>query len=427
MRYSPITPELFVENRKRLTGLLAPNALAVLNANDLLPLNADATLPLRQNSDLFYLTGVDQEETILLLHPDAPDEKMREILFLRETNPLIATWEGRKLTTEEARRATGIKNIQWLDQFPRVFHQVMCECEHVFLNTNEHKRAIVEVETRDSRFIRDCQKRYPLHHYQRLAPLMHSLRAVKSEPEIALIRKACDLTEKGFRRVLAFLKPGVSEMDVEAEFAHEFIRNGAAFAYTPIIAAGENACVLHYIQNDQPCKKGQMLLLDVGASYANYNSDMTRTIPVNGRFSRRQKQVYNAVLRILREISKRMVPGTLMKDLQKETEELTEKELVDLGLLKTSEIKKQDPEKPAFKKYFMHGIGHPLGLDVHDVGFTTQPIQPGWVLTCEPGIYIPQEKLGIRLENNILVTENGNENLMARIPIDPGEIEELMR
>jgi len=427
MRYKPINSKLFIENRFNLRGLMLPNALAVVNANDILPTNADGTLTLRANTDLFYLTGIEQEESILLLYPDAHEEKMREILFLREANAMMETWEGHKLTKEEARKISGITRIEGLSEFRPLFHRLMCECEHVYLNSNEHKRANVIVETREARFVRDCQARYPLHRYERLARLLHRLRVVKSSREIDLIRTACALTEKAFRRVLRFVEPGVSEMEIEAEFAHEFTRGGGGFAYSPIIATGKNACVLHYLENDKVCRKGELLLLDVGASYANYQSDMTRTIPVSGRFTRRQKQVYNAVLRILRETSKLAVPGKLPKDWQKEAEALTEKELVDLGLLKMSEIKKQDPDNPAIKKYFMHGVGHPLGLDVHDVGITTDPIRPGWVLTCEPAIYIKEEGFAVRLENDILVAETGQVDLMAGIPIEADEIEDLMK
>jgi Xaa-Pro aminopeptidase len=427
MRYQAIDPKLFIENRARLARLLQSNSLAIVNANDVMPTNADGTLPLQPNTDLFYLTGVEQEESILLLYPDAHEENMREILFLRETSELLATWEGHKLTKEEATRVSGIKRVEWLSEFRPLFHRLMCECDHVYLNTNEHKRAVIEVETREARFVRDTQRRYPLHDYRRLAQLMHRLRVVKSDLEVEIIRKACAITKAGFLRVCRFLKPGVTETEVEAEFAHEFIRRSGKFAYWPIIASGKNACVLHYIQNDQVCRKGDLLLLDVAAGYANYNSDLTRTIPVSGRFTRRQRQVYNAVLRVFRGVSKAATPGKLPKDWQKEAEALMEKELVDLGLLKLSEIKKQDPDKPALKKYFMHGVGHPIGLDVHDVGITTQPIEAGWVLTVEPGIYLPNEAFAIRLENDILIQPNGNIDLMADIPIEADEIEALMK
>jgi Xaa-Pro aminopeptidase len=426
MRYRPINSELFISNRSNLSKLMLPNSLAVVNANDILPTNADGTLALHPNSDLFYLTGTEQEQSILLLYPDAHEEKMREILFLRETNELLATWEGHKLTKEEARKISGIERIEWLSEFRPLFHRLMCECEHVYLNSNEHKRAVIEVETREARFVKDTMARYPLHDYQRLARLMHRLRIVKSNVEVDLLRQACAITKAGFLRVCRFVKPGINETEVEAEFAHEFIRRGGDFAYWPIIAGGKNACVLHYIQNDQPLHRGDLLLLDVAARYANYNADLTRTIPVNGRFTRRQRQVYNAVLRVLRGVSRAATPGKLPKDWQKEAEALMEKELVDLGLLKPSEIRRQDPDKPALKKYFMHGVGHPLGLDVHDVGLTTEPIEPGWVLTVEPGIYIPKEGFAVRLENNVLVQEGGNVDLMADIPIEAAAIESVM-
>jgi Xaa-Pro aminopeptidase len=302
----------------------------------------------------------------------------------------------------------------------------MCECDHVYLNSNEHKRAVIEVETREARFVADTIRRYPLHDYQRLAQVMHRLRVVKSDIELTPLRRACELTEQGFRRVLDFVRPGVNECEVEAEFAHEFLRHGGRFSYLPIIATGPNACALHYIDNCSECRAGDLLLLDVGACYANYNADMTRTIPVSGRFTRRQRQVYGAVLRVLRQSIRGLVPGKKHKDWQKEGEQLVEKELVDLGLLTTREIKNQDPEQPAFKKYFMHGLGHPLGLDVHDVGLTTEPMQPGWVMTVEPAIYIRAEGLAVRLENDILVTKAGPVDLMAGIPLEAEEIEGLM-
>lgn len=427
MRYAPINQELFRLNRGNLKKLLPPNSLAAVNANDVLPVNGDAVLPLRQNSDFFYLTGIEQEEGLLLLCPDAQEPKHREILFLRQPNPLLETWEGHKLTKEEAREISGVEQVEWLGDFPALFHRLMCECAQVWLNSNENKRAQVVVQSRDARFIQDAQERYPLHEYRRLAPLMHRLRAVKSGMEIALLRQACDITEAGFRRVCRFVKPGVNEMEVEAEFSHEFLRRGGRFAYSPIIAGGRNACALHYSRNDQPCRKGELLLLDVAASYANYNADMTRTLPVSGRFSRRQRQVYNAVLRVLRAASRAARPGKLPRDWQTEAEQWVEKELVDLGLLTLAEIKKQNPEDKAFRKYFMHGAGHPLGLDVHDLAPTAEPMQAGWVLTVEPAIYIREEGLGVRLENNIVVQEGGNKDLMEKIPIEADEVEELMR
>jgi Xaa-Pro aminopeptidase len=426
MRHEPIDPKLFIENRKRLAALLRENSLAVVNANDVLPTNADGSLRQVANSDLFYLSGIEQEQSILLIYPQADDPKQREILFLRESLPELETWEGHKLTKEEAQKISGIEQVHWLADFPRLFHRLMCECEHVYLNTNEHKRAVIEVETRESRFVTETLRNYPLHDYHRLARLLHRLRVVKSPIEIELIRQASAITRSGFERVLGMMKPGVTEAEVEAEFAHEFIRKRAGFAYSPIIASGKNACALHYITNHDVCRDGDLLLLDVAANYANYNSDLTRTIPVNGKFSRRQKQVYNAVLRALRGCIQNLKPGKRWKEWQKEAEQLLEKECVDLGLLSVREVKKSKPENAAVKKFFMHGVGHPLGLDVHDVGLTTEPMQAGWVMTVEPAIYIPKEGFAVRLENDVVIGQNGNEDLMADIPIEADEIEERM-
>ena len=426
MRHHPISSALFSANRQRLEALLPPGSLALLNANDIPPANADATLTGVPNSDLFYLTGVEQEESILLLFPDACEEKHREILFLRETSDHIAVWEGHKLNKEEARRTSGIRTVMWLQEFPSMLRLLMCQANTVFLNSNEHARASIQVQTRDARFIRDIQEAFPLHHYDRLARHMHRLRPVKSAPEVDLIKEACSLTREGFLRVLKFVKPGVNECEVEAEFAHEFIRRRGRFAYNPIIASGKNANVLHYLDNNQPCRRGDLLLLDVGAAYANYAADMTRTIPVSGKFSRRQKQIYQAVLRVLRGTIAALVPGTLPRDWQRHAELLMQEELLQLGLILPKDVKKQDPDRPALKRYFMHGVGHPLGLDVHDLAEAGQPIQAGWVMTVEPGIYLPDEGFGIRLENDILVTAKGPVDLMADIPIEAAEIEDLM-
>jgi len=427
MKYLPIDNNLFVENRKRFIKHLKPKSLAVFNANDIMPTNADGTIPFRQNNDLFYLSGVDQEESILVIFPDATEKKNREVLFLKETNEEIAIWEGQKLTKEDADKVSGIKTVYWLDEFSTVFVTMVAECENVYLNTNEHLRATVEVETRDTRFINWFKEKYPLHNYERSAPIMHQLRAVKSDLEVGMIKNACDITHKGFKRILGFIKPGVMEYEIEAELSHEFLRNrSSGFAYTSIIASGYNACVLHYINNNQECKDGDVLLMDFGAEYGNYASDLTRCVPVNGKFTKRQKDVYNAVLRVMKDATKMLVPGTDLKDYHKEVGNLMEKELIDLGLLNISEVKKQDKDKPLYKKYFPHGTSHFLGLDVHDVGLWSQPIKAGMVFTCEPGIYIKEENLGIRLENDILVTENGNNDLMADIPLEAEEIEELM-
>jgi len=428
MKYQPLTKDLYIRNRAKLVSKLMKNALAVLHANDIMPTNADGTMRFRQNNDLFYLTGIDQEETILLICPDFPDPSMREILFLRETNDHIAIWEGHKYTKEEAQEASGIENIQWLSNFDQVLNTLIHLSEHVYLNTNEHLRADVQVQSRDARFIQQCKDRYPLHHYHRLAPVMHDLRAVKENEEIQQMQIACDITEKGFRRILSFVKPGVMEYEIEAEFIHEFIRNRSkGFAYEPIIASGKNACVLHYIENNRPCQDGDLLLLDVGAEYGNYNADMTRTIPVNGRFTSRQKDVYQAVLRVHRGAADILRPGVNIQEYHKEVGLMMQSELVSLKLIDQTDIKNQDPKWPAYKKYFMHGTSHHLGLDVHDVGTMHFPITPGMVFTVEPGIYIPEESIGIRLENNIVIQENGYTDLMRNIPIEAEEIEELMK
>ena len=427
MRHTPIPKKLPTMNRERLRALLEPRSLVVVQANDIPPTNADGTMTPVANSDLFYLTGVEQEQTILVLAPDALDEKAREILFVRETSELLAQWEGHKLTKEEARAASGIARVEWLDQFPRIFPGLMSEMEKVYLNSNDHARAVIEVESRDARFVRETQRQYPLHQYRRLAQIMRTIRLVKSEHEIALLKKACAITADSYERVARFVRPGVNECEVEAEFVHEYTRQRGRFAYTPIIASGKNACVLHYVANDLPCKNGDVLLLDVGASYANYNCDVTRALPVNGKFSRRQRQVYEAVLRVLRNCTDALAPGKKPRDWQKEAEAFMEKELLALGLLKPRDIKKQDPDKPALKKYFMHGIGHPLGLDVHDVIAPGVPMAPGWVMTVEPGIYLPDEGFAVRLEDDILITENGNVNLTKDIAIEPGEVEALMK
>jgi Xaa-Pro aminopeptidase len=394
-----------------------------------MPSNSDGTMRFRQNSDLFYLTGVDQEETILLLCPDFPDKKFREVLFLRETNERIATWEGHKLTKEEARDATGIETVLWTSEFNALFKTVMVmgDVEHVYLNTNDHYRADVSVETREMRFVKSCMANFPLHKYERLAPIMHGLRSVKSKIEIDLLQTACDITERAFRRILKFVKPGVMEYEIEAEFAHEFLKNRSrGFAYEPIIASGADSCVLHYIANEKQCKDGDILLLDVGAEYANYNADLTRTIPVNGQFTKRQKDVYNAVLRVKKQATKLLGAGEKYYDYHKEVQKIVESELIGLKLLDKKDVRNQDKNKPLFQKYFMHGTGHQLGLDVHDVGNMYHKMQVGQVWTVEPGIYIREEGLGVRIENNVVIEKNGVYDLMKNIPEEVEEIEEIM-
>ena len=427
MKYQSISKELFIENRKRFSNQLKPNSIAIFNSNDVMPTNADGHMGFKQNADLFYLCGIDQEESILVIFPDSKMEGHQEILFLKETNEHIAVWEGHKYTKKEAEETSGISKIYWLSQFESVFHGLMCEASLVYLNTNEHTRATIEVETRDKRFLDWCKKTYPLHNYERVAPIMHELRAIKSTLEIDLIKLACGITKKGFDRIAKFIKPGVWEYEIEAELIHEFIRNKSnGFAYGPIIASGKNACVLHYTQNNQQCKDGDVILLDVAAEYANYASDLTRCLPVNGKFSKRQKDVYNSVLTVMKKAKACLIIGNNWDDYHKQVGVFMEEELVNLGLLNMEDIKNQNTNAPLYKKYFMHGTSHFLCLDVHDVGNKYRPFEAGMVFTCEPGIYIPEEGLGIRIENDILVSGNSPIDLMADIAIETEEIENLM-
>ncbi len=428
MKYDRINKELFISARSGFMKSMEKGALAVFNSNDIYPISADSTIPFQQHRDIFYLSGVDQEESILVLFPDASNPDHREILFLRETNEHIAIWEGEKLTKEAAFETAGISTVYWLDQFQTIFKQLMAEAASIYLNTNEHLRANTEVQTREDRFIGWVKKEYPAHQVRKSAPIMHRLRSVKHKIELDLMQQACNITKKGFERLLKYVKPGVMEYEIEAELIHEFIRNRSkGFAYTPIIASGKNACVLHYIENNQICKDGDVILLDVGAEYANYASDLTRCIPVNGKFTARQKDVYNAVLRVKNAAQKLLVPGTIMAEYHKEVGKLMESELLGLGLIDQTDIKNQDPKWPAYKKYFMHGTSHFIGLDTHDVGLWNEPIKAGMVFTCEPGIYIPEEGLGIRLEDDLVVQESGDPfNLMREIPIEADEIEDIM-
>jgi len=428
MRHSPINKQLFIDNRKRFAASLKPGSIAVFNSNDVMPTNADGHMKFMPNTDLFYLSGIDQEESILLIYPDAKDGLHKEVLFLKETSELIAIWEGHKLTKKEATEASGVQRVYWLNDFKTIFRSLVVEAEHIYLNTNEHVRAVVETETREARFVKWCMNKYPVHKYERSAPIMHHLRAVKSQIEIELIKQACDITEKGFRRLLGFVKPGVWEYEIEAELIYEFVKNRSkGFAYTPIIASGYSSCVLHYIENDKQCKDGDILLLDIAAEYANYNSDLTRCLPVNGKFTQRQKDVYNAVLRVKRGAEKILVVGNNITDYHREVGALMEEELIKLDLLKAEDVKKQNPDSPLYKKYFMHGTSHHLGLDVHDLGNRYRKFEAGMVFTCEPGIYIPAENLGIRIEDDIVIAAKGNTNLMATIPIEAEDIEALMR
>ena len=426
-RYEAIGKDLFIQNRAKLAAKLKPNSVVVVCSNDVMPTNADGTMPFRQNSNLLYLSGIDQDSSILVMAPDFPNEEMREMLFLTETNEHIAVWEGHKYTKEEATEESGVKNIQWLEKFELMLKTVLAETDNIYLYTNEHIRNATDVETRSDRFVKWCKETYPNYEYERLAPIIYDLRTRKEPREIEIMQKACKITESGFRRILDFVKPGVWEFEVEAEYQHEFVRNRSkGFAYTPIIAGGGNACVLHYVDNCDKLKDGDLLLMDVGAEYANYMSDMTRTIPVNGRFTERQKSVYNAVLRVKNEAEKLLIPGNSIPEYHKQVGELMTKELIDLGLLTMDDVKNQDPNWPAYKKYFMHGTSHHIGLDVHDVASIYTEFKPGMVFTIEPGIYIPAEGIGIRLEDDLMIQEKGHLNLMGDIPIEVEEIEDLM-
>ena len=426
MRHAPIDSKLFVTHRKNLADRLPARALAITNANDVLPTNADGTFPIHPNSDLFYLSGIEQEESILVLFPDCPNPKHREILFVREPSEHLKIWEGYKHTKDDAQKISGIQTVYWTKDFDNIFQLLASEAETFFLNDNEHSRAANEVETRDQRFNKKIQLDYPLHKIDRLAPHLHDLRFCKNPLEVKQIKQAIDVTARGFRRVLKMVKPGVTEYEIEAEWAKEFIKRRCKFAYTPIVASGGNACVLHYLQNDQTCRKGELLLMDVGACYANYNADLTRTIPVSGKFTRRQKQVYNAVLRVLRQCIENATIGKSLKEWQTDSHDMMTEEMLRLKLITKAQVKKQDPDQPACRKYYMHGLGHSLGLDVHDVCNGHTEFRENSVFTVEPGIYLPEEGFGVRLEDDIQITKNGPVNLMSKIPIEAEEIEQIM-
>ncbi len=428
MKYFPIDSNLFIKNRKKFVSKMKSNSLAIFNSNDIYPISADSALPFAQHRDIFYLSNVDQEESVLVIFPDAPKESHKEILFLKETNDHIAVWEGEKLTKEKALETSGIKTVYWLQDLEKVLFELMTQAENIYINTNEHYRANVETETREARFIKWLQEKYPAHTYFRSQPILQRLRSIKEPEEIALIQQACNITEKGFRRILKATKPNVWEYELEADYIHEFIKNRSnGFSYTPIIASGYNANVLHYIENNQQCKTGDVILMDVGASYANYASDMTRCVPVSGKFTERQKDVYNAVLRVKKAAAKMLIPGTMWAAYHVEVGNLMTQELIGLGLITDEDVKNENPDWPAYKKYFMHGTSHHMGLDTHDYGILTEPMQAGMVFTVEPGIYIPDENLGIRLEDDYVIQESGEPfNLMKNIPLEIDDIEALM-
>jgi Xaa-Pro aminopeptidase len=427
MKYLPVNEHLFTNNRKNFVSRIKPASIAIFNSNDEFPRSGDQSFVFKQNADFFYLTGIDQEQSILVLFPDCPNSVYKEVLFLRQTNEHIAVWEGHKYTKEEARKTSGIENVYWLNEFDTILHSIINYADNIYINTNENDRFGFSVPYRDLRMLDELRIKYPLHHYERSAPVMRDLRVIKSDIEVELTKKACAITRDAFIRTLKFVKTGVTEYEIEAEVTHEFLRQRATgHAYTPIIASGKNAIVLHYIENNQVCNDGDVILFDFGAEYANYNADMSRSIPVNGRFSKRQRDVYDAVLRVMREATKLIVAGAVWNDYHDEVGKIMTAELIGLGLLDKHDVEKQDPKMPAYKKYFMHGTSHHLGLDVHDFASRYKPFEVGNILTCEPGIYIPQEGLGIRIENNILITKDGNIDLMADIPVEADEIESIM-
>lgn len=428
MKYSPIDSSFYTENRKKFSALLEKNSIAIFHSNDEMPRSGDSFHPFRQQADLFYLTGIDQEETTLILFPDCPLEEYREVLLLRQTNDQIAIWEGHKYTIEEAQKASGIRKILWNEDLESILHMLMVYARHVYLDLNENYRMKYVIPDRNHRLALQLMERFPLHDYRRSATIMLSLRQTKAEPEVRQIKEAIRVTDMAFRRVLNFVKPGVTEYEVEAEITHEFLRNRMnGHAYSPIIASGINSCVLHYVANSETCREGEVLLLDFGADYGNYAADLTRTIPVSGRFTKRQRRIYDAVLRVMRGAMKLLKPGTVIQEYHEAVGEMMTEELVNLRLLKKSDLKNQTKEKPAYKKYFMHGTSHHLGIDVHDLGTRFEPIKPGMVFTCEPGIYIPEEGIGVRIENDLLITKNGNTDLMSMMPIEAEEIEALMK
>ena len=428
VKYDKINTNLFIFNRKKLCNELKNNSLAIFHSNDEMPRNGDCFFPFRQNSDLFYLSGIDQEHTILIVFPDCPNPSYREVLFVRKTNEHVKVWEGHKYTKKESTEISGIKSVFWLENFDNIFKMLVNWTDNIYININENDRANSDVDSRNLRFTKKIKNQFPAHNFERAGPILTRLRELKSDIEVDLIKQACSITEKAFRRVLGFVKPDVWEYEIEAEITHEFIRNRAnGHAYTPIVASGANACCLHYINNNGQCKEGALILMDFGAEYANYASDLTRTIPVSGKFSPRQKEVYEAVLRVMKAATKLLVIDNVLDAYHREVGVLMEEELIRLGLLKATDVKKQDPLQPLYKRYFMHGTSHFMGLDVHDVGNRHKAFKPGMVFTCEPGIYIKEENLGIRIENDFLITENGPLDLMANIPIEIDEIELLMK
>ena len=428
MKYEPLDPSIFIENRRKFMGRMEKQSIAIFNSNDELPVNGDALHKFKQNSDLYWLTGVEQEDSMLILFPDNPDKKYREVLVLVRPNELKEKWDGKRLRREEATAISGIETIIWLESLDAILQTWIHLSEIIYLNTNENDRKASQLDVRDYRFAREMQARYPLHHYRRSARIMKDLRSIKSARETEVIRKAIDITDLTFRRLLGFIRPGVWEYDIEAEIWHEFLRNRATGpAYGSIIASGDRARTLHYVSNNQQCLDGELVLMDFGAEYGGYCADLTRTVPVNGKFSRRQKQVYNACLNIHQYCASILKPGISIVDYTDKAGEEATAQFLKIGLLRKSDVKNEDKENRAYRKYLYHGISHHLGIDVHDLGTRTEPIKAGMVFTIEPGIYIEEEKMGVRIENNFWITKNGNVDLMKNIPITTDDIEALMK
>jgi Xaa-Pro aminopeptidase len=427
MKYTPLAADLFRHNRQRFAAAMQPGTLAIFNSNDQMPRSGDQFYPFRQNAGLYWLSGIDQEDTQLLLFPGCPREGFHELLLIKRTNEHIAVWEGHKYTKEEARAASGIEKVLFTDEAEVIVNELILLSQGICLNINENDRFLSPVETADLRYAKMLRDRYPAHTLYRAQPLLKRLQTIKSHWEVEATQYCVDVTGRAFDRVMHFVRPGVWEYEIEAEITHEFIKSRCTgHAYTPIIASGKNACVLHYIDNNQVCADGDVILMDFGCEYANYNSDLTRCIPVNGRFTARQRAVYDAVHRVMLGAKAMLVPGNTLEEYHKEVGKLMESELIGLGLISRHDVEQQHPASPAYKKYFMHGTSHHLGLDVHDLCARYEPFAAGMLFTCEPGIYIPEEGLGIRLENDIVVTDHGPQDLFVNIPLDADAIETIM-
>lgn len=428
MKYLPLNPEIFIQNRTRFINEMTGNAIAIFNSNDEFPYNGDALHPFAQNSDLFWLSAIEQEDTMLVLFPDNPDPKYREVLVLVRPNELKEKWSGHRLGKKEAEEISGMQTIVWLDELDELLQPWIHLADTIYLDTNENDRKANEVPVRDYRYAAYMRERYPLHNYKRSAKILKQLRAIKTPLEIEVMQKAIDITDNTFRRLLRFIRPGVMEYEIDAEIWHSFLSQRATGpAYTSIVASGDRARTLHYVNNNQECKDGELILMDFGARYGNYSADLTRTVPVNGKFSKRQKTVYNACLALHHYCASVLKPGISIKDYTEKAGDKATELFQKIGLLKKSDIKNEDPGNRAYRKYLYHGVSHHLGIDVHDLGTRTEPVKAGMVFTIEPGIYIEEEQMGIRIENNYWINRKGNKDLMKNVPITVEDIEALMK